>query len=64
MRGRKPAKASEDTTVSRQDLCILGHARNFPHRLSSEGPDDQQRLLYCLIRSIERRNQEEKASHG
>ena len=65
-RGRKPAKASEDTTVSRQGhgLCILGHARNFAHRLSSEEPDDQQRLLHCLIGSIGRRNQEEKASHG
>ena len=39
------------------------HARNFAHRLSSEGPDDQQRLLPCLIGSIGRRNQEEKASH-
>ena len=64
--GRKPAKAPEDTTVSRQGhgLCILGHARNFAHLLSSEGPDDQQRLLHCLIGSIERRNQEEKASYG
>ena len=65
-RGRKPAEASEDITVSKQGhgLCILGHARNFAHRLSSEAPSDQQRLLHCLIGSIGRRNQEEKASHG
>ena len=65
-RGRKLANASEDTTLSRQGhgLYILGHARNFTHRLSSEGPDDQQRLLHCLIGSIGRRNQEEKVSHG
>ena len=36
------------TAVSRQGhgLCILGHAWNFAHRLSSEGPNDQQRLLH------------------
>ena len=65
-RGRKPAKASAHTIVSRQGhgLCILGHAWNFAHRLSSEAPDDPQRLLHCLIGSIGRRNQEVKASHG
>ena len=57
---------TKDTILSRQGhgLCILGHARNFVHRLSSQRPDDQQRLPHCLIGSIERCNQEEKASHG
>ena len=59
---RGEGETSEDTTVSRQGhgLCILGHARNFAHRLSSEWPDDQQRLLHCLIGLIGRRNQEKK----
>lgn len=50
-RGWKPAKASEDITVSMQGhgLCILQHARNFTHRISSEGPDDHQRLLHYVV---------------
>ena len=60
----KRLKTQQSAGRANTGLCVLGHARNFAHRFSSEGPDDQQRLLHCLIGSIGRRNQEEKASHG
>ena len=45
----KRQKTQQSTGKYRgHDLCILGHARNCAHRISSEGPDDQQRLHYLI----------------
>lgn len=62
--GMQP-KATKDAAVGWQGygVCILGCAWNNIHRLSPEGADHQQRLLYSVIGAFERRNRKETASY-